>query len=105
MNIQELRKTKERLTRTMNRLPAENAPESVWARIEGQAVKAGAEYHELRGAFALLDEVDKLAAHLDKLEAAIACGGCGQNVAWTCPNCGFGNEGAPEVYIIEEEQA
>ena len=54
---------------------------------------------------ARLERLERLTARIDNLEAAIACGGCGQNVAWTCPNCGFGNEGAPEVYIIEEEQA
>ena len=91
MDIQQLRDHRELLQYLANYCPPGKAHSKVFGRAEDTAIRADAKLHELAPAFALLDAIDGMAARLEQLETATTCGGCGQRVAWECPNCGFEN--------------
>ena len=107
MDLNELRETKAKLEHVVNYCPPETASDYAWeaaciSDYEWEAACIAAEsaaerYAELEDSFALLDAVDALTARLDQIEKSLACGGCGQAVAWTCPHCGWANAGAPGI--------
>jgi len=91
MNIQELRETKVKLEQAVDYCPPDTAGDIAFEFAEKRARTAANRLARLETTFALLDAIDALAARLEELETATACGGCGQRVAWECPNCGFEN--------------
>lgn len=90
MNITELKELRQRLEDTIDFCPPDDAPLQAFESAEKRAFSAGERYQKLAPVFALLDAIDFL-------YTLITCGGCGNPVAWTCPACGCGNTGAPNV--------
>lgn len=91
MNIQELRETKVKLEQAVDYCPPDTAGDIAFEFAERHVRTAVNRLAQLETTFALLDAIDALAARLEELETATACRGCGQRVAWECPNCGWEN--------------
>lgn len=74
MNIEELRTTRKRLQRSINYCPPAGASDRQWENAQQCALTAAAELEPLRPTFALLDEIDRLAARVEWLEQHIGKG-------------------------------
>ena len=97
MDIGTLRELRQHLIDYTEYLPPDAASDTIWEQAVERAEKAEDRLDDLGPVLALLDAIDALTARLDQIEESLACGGCGQAVAWTCPHCGWANAGAPGI--------